>query len=82
MQRRNGRGRKEELLHAHDRGAEDKRLLLRAPLQREGRDSSSHRDHFSSKSGSSSAILSEEAPCFPLDSNRGVQEDQISKLGT
>lgn len=82
MQRRNSRIGKDELLHAHDRGAEDKRLFLRAPLQLKGRDSSSHRDHFSSKSGPSSEILSEEAHCFPLESNRGVQEDQISKLET
>lgn len=82
MQRRNSRGRKDELLHAHDRDAEDKRLFLRAPLQVEGRDSSSHRDHFSSASGPSSEILSKEAHCFPLESNRGVQEDQSSKLGT
>ena len=74
---------KEELLHAHDRGVGDKRLLLRAPLQLEDRDSSSHRGHLSSpKSGSCSELPSEEAHCFPLESNRGVQEDLPSKLGT
>lgn len=82
MQRRNSRSRKDELLHAHDGVAEDKRPFLRAPLQLEGRDSSSHRDPFSPKSGPCSEIPSEEALCFPLESNRGVQEDQTSKLGT
>lgn len=53
--------------------------FLRAPFQLEGTDSNTHRDHFSSMSGPCSEIPSEEAHCFPLESNRGVQEDQASK---
>lgn len=79
MQRRNSRGKNDELLH--DRGAEDKTFLESSSAA--GRQNSiSHRDHFSSKSCPSSEILSEEPHCFPLERNRGVHEHQTSKLGT